>query len=176
MTALAKAGPNSTKHAREESPAAMSVLLILLLVALGFGLILALISLSLLRFKRQAGEQLTIKFQEANKIVNQQQVPEAWLAPFRQQLEKARRSGSPEKTVERVGERAKKHVLKELKSLIQFLENGQFYDSLETRTMLVDALKAQQQAWADHNWQALFETATPSSAPHDNPPDEDPSP
>ncbi len=145
----------------------MPLLLVIFLFACVIGIVLALITLSLQRISGRALKQFKARLNDADTIVNQGQVPESWIHPFRQRLEEVRPASvvlratagrdKDERAVARIEERAKKHCLKKLRSLIEFMENGQFYDSVETRETVLKTLKTQHDEWASSDWRALVQ-------------------
>jgi hypothetical protein len=134
----------------------MVFLFVLLLFALGFGLIIALLRLSLYWVQKQAARQFEDRFREADEIIQWGKAPESWVISYRQRIDHMRRTGKSERAIQRLGTRAKKQCLQQLNSLIKFLENGRFYESLETRELMVDALYAIHDRWAASSWEILL--------------------
>lgn len=139
----------------------MPLLLFVILFACVIGIALALITLSLQRISGRVIDQYKDRLDDANSIVNQGRPPESWVQPFKQRLEGAA-PGSQEKSpprvqdgatrradsVERIGEQAKRHCLKRLKTLIAFMEKGKFYDGDETREVVLNSLWSEYKRWA----------------------------
>jgi hypothetical protein len=134
----------------------MVFLLVLLLFALGFGLMIALLRLSLYWLQKQTARHFENRFGEANEIIRWGRAPEPWVRTYRQRIDHMRRTDKSHLAIQRLGARAQKDCLRRLRSLVKFLENGRFYDSLETRTMMVDALWAVHNQWAASSWEILL--------------------
>jgi hypothetical protein len=134
----------------------MVLLLVILLLALCFGLVLTLLRLSLHRMQKRAAEQLAARFHEADEIIRWGRAPESWVCPYRQEIARMRSAGKSNRAIQRVGARAQKICLRRLHFLVTFLENGRFYDSLATREMMVDALRAVHEQWSAASWEALL--------------------
>jgi hypothetical protein len=139
-----------------DSNASMIFLVILCLFAAGFGLTLALLRLSLYWLQRQTARQFEARFREANEIIQGGCPPEPWVSAYRQRIDHLRRTGKSTQALQRVGTRAQKTCLRKLDTLAEFLENGRFYESLETRTLLVDELYAIRDRWAASSWEMLL--------------------
>jgi hypothetical protein len=134
----------------------MVLLLVVFLFALCFGLVVALLRLSLQRMQKQAAAQLAAHFDDADTIIRSGRAPASWVSTYRQQLDKMRNAGKSDRAIQRVGVRAQKACLRQLNFLVNFLENGRFYDSLETREMMVDALRAVHEQWSTSSWEELL--------------------
>ena len=61
---------------------------------------------------------------------------------------RASRTARRDDSVERIGEQAKRHCLKRLKTLIAFMEKGKFYDGDETREVVLNSLRTEFDRWA----------------------------
>ena len=123
----------------------MSTLVVVILFGCAIGIVLALITISLKKVTGRVLEQYRDRLEDANSIVNQRRPPDSWMEPFRQRMEG---SASGDVTTERIGEQAKKDCLKRLKSLIKFMEKGQFYDNERTRENVLESLKSEYGRWA----------------------------
>jgi hypothetical protein len=134
----------------------MVFLFVLLLFALGFGLTIALLRFSLYWLQKQAARQFEDRFREADEIIQWGRVPESWVSTYRQRIDHMRRTGQSEQAIQRLGRRAQKQCLRRLDSLVKFLENGRFYESLETRELMVDTLYAVHDRWTASSWETLL--------------------
>lgn len=142
----------------------MPILLLIILFACLLGLVLALITLSLRRISGRVIEQYGARLNDADTIVNGGRAPESWVQPIRQRIEAGPRgrpeSGNSSDAVQRMQKKGRQQCLKRLKSLIAFMEKGQFYDGEETRAIVLKELRTQQDRWASCDWAELL--------PHEN--------
>lgn len=125
----------------------MTLLASIVAAAVALGVLFALISYSLLWLQRQAGRQFEQKFADANQIIQTGRPPVAWVQKERRQIETLSPPGKDARASARIGNRAKRHCLHQLHHLTRFLENGRFYDSLETRESIVEQLQAIHEQW-----------------------------
>ncbi|MCY4082759.1 MAG: hypothetical protein OXF54_21135 [Caldilineaceae bacterium] len=93
----------------------------------------------------------------AESIVNDERVPEAWTAPYRQQIETLRRSVGSEAEIERAGRRGHKDCLRQLDRLVQYFEKSNLVDSTESRHVLLTGLQRQRERWVAGGWQYVLE-------------------
>ena len=151
----------------------MPLLLAVILFACVIGIVLALITLSLQRISGRVIEQYKERLDDANLIMEQGVPPDSWVEQFR------RRIGDPasespvsssqksfasnmigrEKSVEQIGEQARRQCLKRLKTLTSFMAKGNFYDGDQTREMVVDSLKNVYDKWSSCHWADLINGA-----------------
>lgn len=131
----------------------MTLLWISIAAAVGLGLVFALINYSLFWFQRQAGHQFEEKFQDATQIIQSGLPPPSWTKKARQQIH---HSGKNADQIARIGNQAKRRCLQQLHALLGVLENGRFYDSLETRQMLVEKLADIYAQWQHEPWERLI--------------------
>ena len=139
------------------------LLVILLVLVICMGLVIALIQLTTRWALFRATRQIEHRFRAAEAIVNEGQVPEMWVRSFRQRIDKIRQSGGTDDDIERVGRQAHQHCLRQLDSLIRFLQDKDFFDSPETRSIVLKSLHQQRDKWATEGWQALIESVKMSS-------------
>lgn len=125
----------------------MSLFLIILAIAVTFGILFALISYVLIWFQRRTSRQFEQLFQDANQIIQEERPPAAWVQRERNQLKRWRSPDKHTAAETGVGNRAKRRCLHRLRVLIRFLENGRFYDSLATRDLMVERLWAIHEQW-----------------------------
>ncbi len=93
----------------------------------------------------------------AESIVNDERVPEAWAAPYRQQIETLRRTVGSEAEIERAGRRGHKDCLRQLDRLVQYFEKSNLVDSTESRHVLLTGLQRQRARWVSGGWQYVIE-------------------
>jgi len=145
------------------------ILVVIILFACAIGIVLALITLSLSRISGRVVEQYKQKLDDANTVINQNAPPDSWVRPFRARIDDARagRLNSSQdaffslfrgrdRSVEEIGEQARKHCLKRLKMLTSFMEKGNFYDEDRTKVMVVNSLKSEHDRWTTCHWTDLF--------------------
>jgi len=131
----------------------MIFLVIILGTAVGLGVLFAMIGYSLLWLQRQAGRQFEQKFHDATQIIQAGHPPAAWVQREHEQVKKWRSQNKSAAAIARVGARAKRRCLHQLRVLIHFLENGRFYDSLETRELIVERLWEIHGQWLKDPWE-----------------------
>ncbi|MCY3899827.1 MAG: hypothetical protein OXO50_03615 [Caldilineaceae bacterium] len=146
----------------------MPILVVIILFACAIGIVLALITLSLSRISGRVVEQYKQKLDDANTVINQNAPPDSWVQPFRARIEDARAGNlnssrdaffaffkGRERSLEEIGEQARKHCLKRLKMLTSFMEKGNFYDEDRTKNMVVNSLKSEYEKWSTCHWTDL---------------------
>ena len=146
----------------------MPILVVIILFACAIGIVLALITLSLSRISGRVVEQYKQKLDDANTVINQSAPPDSWVQPFRTRIEDARAGNlnssrdaffaffkGRERSLEEIGEQARKHCLKRLKMLTSFMEKGNFYDEDRTKNMVVTSLKSEYGRWTTCHWTDL---------------------
>ena len=109
--------------------------------------------------------RLTVRFSEgveanvraAEAIVNDECVPEAWAAPYRQRIETLRLNFGTEAEIERAGRRGHKDCLHRLDQLAQYFEKSDLVDSAESRHVLLKGLQRQRARWVAGGWQYVIE-------------------
>jgi len=144
------------------------ILVVIILFACAIGIVLALITLSLSRISGRVVEQYKQKLDDANTVINRSAPPDSWVQPFRTRIEDARAGNlnssqdaffaffkGRERSLEEIGEQARKHCLKRLKMLTSFMEKGNFYDEDRTKNMVVNSLKSEYQRWTNCHWTDL---------------------
>ena len=147
----------------------MPILLVVIIFACFIGIVLALITLSLNRISGRVIEQYREKLDDANAIMNQGSPPDSWVEKYRQRIggEVGESAGSSEgritssaigrdESADKIGEQARRQCRKRLKTLISFMEKGNFYDEDQTREMVVKTLKTEYDRWASCHWADLI--------------------
>ena len=94
----------------------------------------------------------------AETIVNDERVPEAWAAPYRQRIETLRLNFGTEAEIERTGRRGHKDCLHRLDQLTQYFEKSDLVDSAESRHVLLKGLQRQRARWVAGGWQFVIES------------------
>jgi hypothetical protein len=118
------------------------------------------------QFVRAIGSRLS----DAEHIVNEGKLPEAWVQPFRERIEGIRGKGGPESKLERVGHQARLRCLRNLDDMIKFFQERNVTDGEETRQFLLRSLKERRDWVAAAAWQDLL--APEASAQNEEPPAE----
>lgn len=135
----------------------------LLVLVIGTGLVIALIQLTTRWVMSRATRRFECRLRAVEEIVNEERVPEMWIRSSCQRIHEIRRSDGTDDEIERVGRRAHTHCLHQLDSLMCFLQDGNFFDSPETRAMVLEALHERRDTWVAGGWQALIQSAEVSS-------------
>jgi hypothetical protein len=133
----------------------MTLWWILAITVVSFGVLFALFSYSLLWWQRRVGRQFEQNFADANQIIQTRRPPTAWVQPARLQAKRLQDRGGDPVTLARTGKRARQRCLQRLRGLIRLLENGRFYDSLETRALIVEKLEEVYGQWLHEPWEWL---------------------
>lgn len=100
--------------------------------------------------------QLDARVRACEQIANYQQIPEAWLQPFRERAALLHRAGNDADAQAKLGALAKKRCLRQLDELIRFYEHTNLVDSAETRRTLLATLREQRARWETLDWVALL--------------------
>ncbi len=124
---------------------------------LGIGLFLYLTMMLVRWMTVRFSQGVEANVRAAESIVNDERVPEAWTAPYRQQIETLRRSVGSEAEIERAGRRGHKDCLRQLDRLVQYFEKSSLVDSTESRHVLLTGLQRQRARWVAGGWQYVIE-------------------
>ncbi len=124
---------------------------------LGIGLFLYLTMMLVRWMTVRFSQGVEANVRAAESIVNDERVPEAWTAPYRQQIEALRRSVGSEAEIERAGRRGHKDCLRQLDRLVQYFEKSSLVDSTESRHVLLSGLQRQRARWVAGGWQYVIE-------------------
>ena len=108
------------------------------------------------QFVRVIGSRLS----DAEHIVNEGKLPEAWVQPYRERIEAIRGKGGSDSKIERVGCRARQRCLRNLDNIITFFQERNVTDSEKTREVLLTSLKKQRERVAATSWQDLLQSET----------------
>ena len=88
----------------------------------------------------------------AETIVNDQRIPEDWLAPYRRRVAKARRHASSDAGLSKVGLEIQQECLRRLDKLAEVFKEGSFVDGDDARDLLMAQLRAARRRWAGAPW------------------------
>ena len=100
--------------------------------------------------------QVESKLRAADCIVNERQVPEPWIRPYRQRIDAMRCKGGGSDAIEQLGRRAHQHRLRQIDGLIRFFQRQSFFDSPETRDTMLHLLQETRDQWVTEGWQILL--------------------
>jgi hypothetical protein len=84
-----------------------------------------------------------------DQIVNDEQVPEAWIGPYRERAAKLRASGGTDEQIADVALRARKRCLLNIQELIRYVQDVGLSDSEATKRYMLEELRRQEAAWQD---------------------------
>ena len=120
---------------------------LMLVIVLIIGLTSFFIALALRWMTGQVGGQIERRFRDAECIVNQHEIPQSWLQPFRSQKQA---------DLQTLADRARTRCLKNMDALIAFYEEGRFIANRETQGMLLGELRQQREQWLTLDWENIL--------------------
>jgi hypothetical protein len=89
-----------------------------------------------------------------DEIVNEEQVPQAWLRPYRARADKLRASGAIDARIAKLSDAARKRCLVNIQELIRYVEDVNIADNEATKRYMLSELRKQEAAWQDEaEWQ-----------------------
>ncbi len=124
----------------------------------------ALFTLGMRRSASRALERLGRKHQAADTVVNEGRVPEWWIERDRRRLENARRNGASAENVEKLGERAHKHAMKEFSRLERYLRKTTLVEDEESRALILESMEKRRSEWEVAGWREILQGAPSGSA------------
>ena len=110
--------------------------------------------------ERQFVRIIGARLSDAEHIVNEGKLPEAWVQPYRERIEASRGKGGSDSKIERMGRRARQRCLRNLDHTIRFFQERNVTDSEKTRQLLLTSLKKQRERVAAASWQDLLRPET----------------
>jgi hypothetical protein len=131
-----------------------------LLFAVLLGVFFFILTYSLYWVIAQTLRKTESMFRAADEIINGEQVPAVWLEPYKKKIDTLREKDGREKEIDRLGERAKRDVIKRIRRLRAFLAQGNYYDSPDTKMTVLDTMDQREQEWQKWAWPELFERRT----------------
>lgn len=97
-----------------------------------------------------------------DQIVNEERVPDAWLAPYRSRASRLRRSGAGENRIRNLEKAARKKCLRQIEELRQYAIGSGVADTDETKRLIEMSLKEQARRWRDDvTWHELVALTQP---------------
>ncbi len=124
------------------------IFVIVLFMALGFGVVLFLIKITLPRIFRNVLDHYGRRLEIAEQIMNTRRAPIEWLIKHVKQLEEAKDT----KHRERIQRRAVNLSIKRLGAVINFLKSANIFDTPETKRTVLNELVRVRREWQDHGW------------------------
>ncbi len=93
-----------------------------------------------------------------DQIVNEERVPEAWLHSHRRRARRLRAAGATEQQLARLSRLARKQCLANIRELIRYVGDVKFTDNEETRRLMLQELRNQENRWQDDAvWSGLVD-------------------
>ena len=132
------------------------MLQVVLGIVLAFVVFVVVLNLAMRAAVRYVSHFVESRHRAVDCIVNGGCVPEAWAHGFVQSISAMQRRAEPVERLERLGQQARSHFLRELDSLIRYFEHSGTFDSEQTRQILLEALREQRDQWVVANWRTLL--------------------
>ena len=138
----------------------------MLLAIVGVGVVLGLVTFGMYAVMRWgvgiATQELVSRLRAGESIVNDERVPEAWVAPYRTRIAAMRKAGKSQDDIDRVGLKALDYCLRQIDDLIRFYEKANVVDTADTRDVLLEALRDARERWRKQGWRVML-------TPHEQP-------
>jgi hypothetical protein len=97
-----------------------------------------------------------------DQLVNEEQVPVAWLKPYRRKAAQLRASGAPERRIRKLELAARKQCLIRIEELRRYTMGSGIADTGDTKRMIVASINEQAQRWQDDAvWHDLVDFTRP---------------
>ena len=105
------------------------------------------------------------RLEAIDRIVNDEQVPEAWLRPYRRRASKLRAGGATDEQLAELSRVARKRCIANIQELIRYAEKVGFTDNEATKRFMLGELRNQEHRWLDAaEWQDLVDLTLPVDA------------
>ena len=124
------------------------IFVVILIMALGFGIVLFLIKVTLPRIFRNVLDHYGRRLELAEQIMNTRRAPLPWVTKHVRQLEQVADATQRE----RIQGRAVRLSIKRLGSIINFLKSANIFDSPETKRTVLNELVRVRREWQEHGW------------------------
>ncbi len=107
--------------------------------------------------------QISDRLDAIGRIVNDETVPEAWLAPYRERASKLVAAGASEAQIRSLANIARKRCVANIEELIRFVEARSLADTEATKQLMLRSLRDQAAQWKDEDaWHQIVDlTAAP---------------
>lgn len=131
----------------------------LILAFIAFVLLFTLVMYFLTRWSTGFVErQITERLEAIDQIVNEEQVPNVWLATYRQQARKLEEGGATQAQIHALSGVARKRCLANIHELIRFVESRKLTDTEATQQLMLRSLREQALRWEDEAiWHELVD-------------------
>jgi hypothetical protein len=101
---------------------------------------------------------ITARLEAIDQIVNEDQVPAAWVHKYRHRIAKLRADGAEERQIVPLKRLARKRVQANIEELIRYVKETGVTKDPETKRLVVSELEAHAETWRDDAvWDALIE-------------------
>jgi hypothetical protein len=134
-----------------------------------FAVVVAVVTISMYLAGEWAGRLfsggLVANLRAGETIVEENRVPDAWIARYRKKADDMRRAGKPNEDVNKVKQQARERCLKHMDKLILFFEKTNVTDSDETKEQLLWSLRQRRATWAGTSWEIFFAGAARPESP-----------
>ena len=131
--------------------------ILLILIAL-IAVVLLVIKLATRWSASMVSRIIDSRHRAAEVIINDERVPDIWLQPFRNRIDKARRSGGRSDVIEKISRSGQRYCLRRINSLINFFQKGGgFVSDPVIRETLLKSLGKQKDRWTSQEWKVLME-------------------
>ncbi|MBN1246172.1 MAG: hypothetical protein JXC32_00870, partial [Anaerolineae bacterium] len=102
--------------------------------------------------------QISERLDAIDQIVNDEQVPETWLAPYRKRAAKLQEAGATPAQIRALSGIARKRALANIKEMIRFVEQRSLADTETTKQLMLRSFREQQARWEDEGtWHTLVD-------------------
>lgn len=137
----------------------------LILAFLAFVVVFTLLMYGVTRWASKfVHQQISERLDAIEQIVNQERVPETWLARYRKRAVRLAEAGASEEQIRKLSEIARKRSLANLQELIRFVDARNLADTEATKQLMLRSLREQEARWEDQEtWHDLVDLAEPPS-------------
>jgi len=120
---------------------------------LAFAVFVVLVTLSIYLINRWLSAYLERhirgRLDAIDQIVNDEQVPEAWIGPYRERAAKLRASGATDEQIAGLAGIARKRCLANIQELIRYVQDVGLSDNEATKRYMLEELRKHEVAWQD---------------------------
>ena len=106
---------------------------------------------------QRAANQIEERHRALEMIVNEGEVPLAWIAKYRQRVAELRREGGTDTDLEAVVGVAQASVGRELDRLLKYMKTTRLVADESTRDELITGITERRQEWDDAGWRQLID-------------------
>lgn len=106
--------------------------------------------------------QISDRLDAIDAIVNDERVPEAWLASYRERAAKLVEAGASEVQIRALSNIARKRCLANIREMIRFVEARSLADTEATKQLMLRTLREQAERWEDEStWHEIVDLTAP---------------